>query len=116
MRYLNDAEPMRTTANAARSQRAHVTEPAAAQPDPAQHDLDWLRRSTAAVITRTDTARVLNVDERTVTRAIESGELPSLQVGRRVLVPRLPLLRLLGADDSATAALTARAAQEATGS
>lgn len=62
-------------------------------------DLEWLRAATAAAITRRQTAQVLGVDERTVTRAIEAGEIPSLQVGRRVLVPRLPLLRLLGAQD-----------------
>lgn len=65
-------------------------------------DLEWLRTTTCAAITRRQTAQVMNVDERTVTRGIENGELPSLRIGRRVLVPRLPLLRLLGADDAAT--------------
>jgi hypothetical protein len=33
---------------------------------------------------------------RTVTRAIENGELPALRLGRRVLIPRLPLLAAVG--------------------
>lgn len=69
-----------------------------------QIDLDWLRNATAAAITRRQTAQVLGVDERTVTRAINNDELPSLRMGRRVLIPRLPLLRLLGADVQATEA------------
>jgi len=61
-------------------------------------DLDWLKRTTTAAITRPQAAQVLGVDERTVTRAIDSGQIPSLHIGRRVLIPRLPLLKLLGAD------------------
>ena len=81
---------------------AHVaiSETTAAQPDTATTiDLEWLRRSTAAALTRRQVSQVLGIDERTVTRAIKSGELPSLAVGRRVLIPRLPLLRLLGVED-----------------
>jgi excisionase family DNA binding protein len=75
-----------------------VSEHTAAQPDP-KIDLDWLKTSTAAAITRRQTAQVLEVDERTVTHAIKKGEIPALSVGRRVLIPRLPLLRLLGVQD-----------------
>lgn len=60
-------------------------------------DLEWLQGSTAAVVTRAAVAEVLHVDERTITRAIEADQLPSIRVGRRVLIPRLPLLDLLGA-------------------
>ena len=41
-------------------------------------------------------AAVFGVDVRTVTRAIDNGELPALRLGRRVLIPRLPLLAALG--------------------
>lgn len=58
-------------------------------------DLEWLRSSTAATVTRADVAAVLDVDERTVTRAVDAGQIPCLRVGRRVLIPRLPLLALL---------------------
>lgn len=75
------------------------SESIAARPDTTQIDLDWLRNAAAAAITRRQTAQVLGVDERTVTRAINNDELPSLRMGRRVLVPRLPLLRILGVED-----------------
>jgi excisionase family DNA binding protein len=66
-------------------------------------DLEWLRASTAATVTRADVAALLDVDERTVTRAVEAGQIPSLRVGHRVLIPRLPLLELLGAHVDAAA-------------
>lgn len=59
-------------------------------------DLDELRISQAAVVTVAQAASVFGVDVRTVTRAIENGELPALRLGRRVLIPRLPLLAALG--------------------
>ena len=52
--------------------------------------------SRAAVVTVAQAAAVLGVDVRTVTRAIENGELPALRLGRRVLIPRLLLLTALG--------------------
>lgn len=58
-------------------------------------DLEWLRASTAATVTVSAVADVLGVDARTVTRAIDEGQLPALRVGRRLLVPRVPLLALL---------------------
>lgn len=64
-------------------------------------NLDDVRRSTAAALSVTQTAGLLGVDERTVSRACEDGQLPSLRVGRRLLIPRLPLLTLLGAADGA---------------
>ena len=59
-------------------------------------DLDELRISRAAVVTVAQAASVFGVDVRTVTRAIENGELPVVRLGRRVLIPRLPLLAALG--------------------
>ncbi len=59
-------------------------------------DLEELRISRAAVVTVAQAASVFGVDVRTVTRAIENGELPALRLGRRVLIPRLPLLAALG--------------------
>jgi len=59
-------------------------------------DLEELRVSRAAVVTIAQAAAVFGVDVRTVTRAIENGELPALRLGRRVLIPRLPLLAALG--------------------
>jgi excisionase family DNA binding protein len=67
-------------------------------------DLEELRISRAAVVTVAQAAAVFGVDVRTVARAIENGELPALRLGRRVLIPRLPLLAALGVvvDDGLT--------------
>ena len=59
-------------------------------------DLDELRMSRAAVVAVAQAASVFGVDVRTVARAVENGELPAVRLGRRVLIPRLPLLAVLG--------------------
>jgi excisionase family DNA binding protein len=66
-------------------------------------DLNELRSSTSAVVTIADAARVLGVDVRTVSRAMQNGDLPALRVGRRFLLPRLPLLARLGVEAADTA-------------
>jgi excisionase family DNA binding protein len=53
-----------------------------------------LRRSGSLVITRVDAARALGVDPRTVTAGIENGTIPSVRLGRRVVIPREKFLRL----------------------
>lgn len=60
-------------------------------------NLDDALRSRAAAFSVSETAQLLDVDRRTVSRAIEDGDIPSVRLGRRVLIPRLPLLALLGA-------------------
>ena len=50
-------------------------------------------------ITRAVGARALDIDVRTITRGIEEGTIPSVKIGRRVLIPRLPFLALFGAND-----------------
>lgn len=63
--------------------------------------LGELRTSQATVLTVTQLARLLvdldgqHVDERTVRRAAEDGQLPCVRVGRRILFPRLQILALL---------------------
>jgi excisionase family DNA binding protein len=59
-------------------------------------NLEDLTTSRSAVVTVAQAAAVFGVDVRTVTRAIHNGELPALRLGRRVLIPRLPLLACLG--------------------
>lgn len=49
--------------------------------------LDELLTTDRAVITVAETARLLEVDERTVSRAIKAGTLPSVRVGRVLRVP-----------------------------
>ena len=61
-------------------------------------NLDDLRTSRSAVVTVSQAASVFGVDMRTVTRAIENGELQAVRLGRRVLIPRLPLLAALGVE------------------
>lgn len=60
-------------------------------------DLEDVRASRSAVVSIADAAALLGVDARTVSRAMQNGELPALRVGRRLLVPRIPLLACLGA-------------------
>src|SRR5690606_14224419 len=48
-------------------------------------NLDELLASDRATVTVRETALVLGVDQRTITRAIAAGELPALRIGRRVL-------------------------------
>jgi excisionase family DNA binding protein len=65
--------------------------------------IDEVRESDAAVLTVTQVTELLSdlegrqLDERTVRRACEDGQLPCIHVGRRVLIPREPLLALLTA-------------------
>ncbi len=61
-------------------------------------NLEELRLTRAAVVTVAQAASLLGVDVRTVSRAIVNGELPALRLGRRVLIPRLPLLAALGVE------------------
>ena len=67
-------------------------------------NLEDLLSSRSAVVTLAQAASIFGVDVRTVTRAIENGDLPALRLGRRVLIPRLPLLAALGVrvDDALT--------------
>lgn len=62
-------------------------------------NLDELRASRSAVVTLAQAATVLGVDVRTVSRAVQNGDLPAVRLGRRLLIPRLPLLARLGASD-----------------
>jgi excisionase family DNA binding protein len=61
-------------------------------------DLEDLRASRSAVVTVAQAASIFGVDVRTVSRAIQTGELPVLRLGRRILIPRIRLLELLGVD------------------
>lgn len=60
--------------------------------------IDQLRQSRSLVITRTEAAAALGVDPRTVTAGIESGSIPSVKLGRRVVIPREKFLRLFDPD------------------
>lgn len=59
-------------------------------------DLDWLRTTTKAALSRNEVAQVMGVDPRTVTRSVGLGELPSVRIGSRILIPTAALRKLLG--------------------
>ncbi|WP_223626756.1 helix-turn-helix domain-containing protein [Microbacterium sp. EST19A] len=56
--------------------------------------IEDLRASNSAAITRQDVADALGIDPRTVTEGIRQGNIPSLKIGRRVLIPREKFLAL----------------------
>lgn len=60
--------------------------------------LDDLRASRSAVITRVEAAAALGVDPRTITTSIDNGSIPSVKLGRRVVIPREKFLRIFDAE------------------
>lgn len=61
--------------------------------------LDEVKSMSKVALTKAEVARALDVDVRTVTRAIADGSIPVVRIGRRTLIPRLPFLALFGADE-----------------
>lgn len=59
------------------------------------HDMPSLRSSARATLTISEVAELLEVDVRTVSRAARDGQIPAITVGRRILIPREPLLAML---------------------
>jgi excisionase family DNA binding protein len=57
--------------------------------------LDELQTSPRAVISVAEAARLLELDERSVRKGCESGEVPNRRVGRRILIPRVPFIEWL---------------------
>jgi excisionase family DNA binding protein len=66
--------------------------------------LSDLKAMTAAAIQVRAAAGVLNVDPRTVGHGINDGTIPAIKIGKRVLVLREPLIRLLETGSAAPAA------------
>lgn len=66
--------------------------------------LDDLQTSTSATLTVTATGEILGLDPRTVMRGVEDGTIPAIRIGRRVVIPRLPLLKMLTGDEQTVAA------------
>jgi len=60
--------------------------------------VEMLRESRSLVITRAEAAAALGVDPRTVTAGIENGSIPSVKLGRRVVIPREKFLRIFDPD------------------
>lgn len=51
-------------------------------------------------ITVTEAAELLGVGRDQAYAAVKSGDLPSLKLGRRILIPVAPLLKTLGVEDA----------------
>jgi len=47
-----------------------------------------------------DAAKLVGVDYRTIKLGIENGTIPTVQLGPRRMIPRVPLLRAFGVDAS----------------
>ncbi len=56
--------------------------------------LETLRASTAPTITMKVAATVLEVDPRTVSAGVKEGTIPSVRIGRRIVIPREKFLKL----------------------
>jgi excisionase family DNA binding protein len=60
-------------------------------------DLESLSDSKKAALTRSEVAELFGCDPRTITQGIKDGTIPSIKLGRRVVIPREPLLAMLTA-------------------
>ena len=60
--------------------------------------IDSLRSSGRAVITRAEAAQLLECDPRTLNKSLGEGEgrIKPIQIGRKIVIPVVPFLRLLG--------------------
>lgn len=67
---------------------------------PSTVTIDQIRSSRSLVITRVEAAAALGVDPRTVTVGIDNGSIPSVRLGRRVVIPREKFLRLFDPKDA----------------
>lgn len=74
-----------------------ATKPATQDQDPVslEHWAEQLGISGKAVLTASEAASVLRVSERSVREMMKAGTVPSLRLGRRLLVPVPMLLRSL---------------------
>lgn len=66
--------------------------------------LQKIEHSTQATITVKTAAEILEIDPRTVTRGIEEGAIPAIKIGRRIVIPRKPFLRMLTGESAEAAA------------
>lgn len=64
----------------------------------ARQEKDMNRTDTSLALTMKDAAKLVGVDYRTIKLGIESGTIPTVQLGPRRMIPRVPLLRAFGVD------------------
>ena len=62
--------------------------------------IDELRESSRATVTVREAAELLGVDNRTLSAAlsIHGGAIYAVRIGRRVVIPRVPLVAILDGD------------------
>ncbi len=58
-----------------------------------EHEMDWRAKATVTV---EEAARILGLGRASAYTAANNGELPTVQIGRRLLVPVARLRRMLG--------------------
>jgi excisionase family DNA binding protein len=63
-----------------------------------REEKDMHRTDTSLALTMKDAAKLVGVDYRTIKLGIESGTIPTVQLGPRRMIPRVPLLRAFGVD------------------
>lgn len=73
------------------------TPPAAAPVEPRSVDLAARR-----TVTVEEAAAILGISRTAAYQAASSGQLPTIRIGRRIVVPTAPLARLLGLDGEAS--------------
>lgn len=56
------------------------------------------RSQHSLALTMKDAAKLVGVDYRTIKLGIENGTIPTVQLGPRRMIPRVPLLRAFGVD------------------
>ena len=62
--------------------------------------MDDLRKRRSFVITRQEAAEALGVDPRTITVSINDGTIPSVKLGRRIVIPREKFLAMFAENAS----------------
>lgn len=58
--------------------------------------LEEARSSDVAALRIAEVARITETDVRTVSGAVKRGEVPSVRIGKLILIPRLPFLAMFG--------------------
>lgn len=56
------------------------------------------RSQYSLALTMKDAAKLVGVDYRTIKLGIENGTIPTIQLGPRRMIPRVPLLRVFGVE------------------
>lgn len=55
-------------------------------------------KTAPLVLTYKEAAALAGIDVRRISAAVESGDIPSVQLGVRKMIPRAPFLKMFGVD------------------